>query len=259
MDSFFQNFFTYTPSWFFIIASIIILLGLASAAWWIVMGARRFAKSLGKESKLIELQKENYQLKSETEYHENVSSKLETVIENSRLFINSINDSRGEQLDFSSVIQRIIESLAADVKTKPGEKHRCGFWLPSDNEQSLVLVQGSSGFPDHYIGNRILEFNDSIAGRAFRKKELINCDDVNQDADYSSSNSNYKSLICVPINDFGVLTVDGLTPFDKNVESIAELYGSIIESVLIEVFISNVSSSEVAYTSNNIEEEIEDD
>ncbi|PWA06991.1 hypothetical protein DCC39_17135 [Pueribacillus theae] len=133
-NSFFDNFFKHTPGWFFIIAAIIILIGLTFITAFISLGFKRYSEALGKENNLIKLKDQVYQLKSKKEHHENVSSKLLTVIENSRLFINSINDNRGNHLDFSSVIQRIIESLAADVKTKPGEKHRSGFWLPDDKD-----------------------------------------------------------------------------------------------------------------------------
>lgn len=254
MNNFFNELFSHTPNWFFTLSSIIILIGLTIATFFLVLGFWRFSNSLGKESTLINLKDEIYQLKSSLEYYKNFSSKLLTVIENSRLFIHSINDNKLERIDVPFHIQRIVESLASDVKTKPGEKHRCGFWMPDDKQQALILMHGSSGFPAHYIGNRKLGYDQSIAGRCFRKKELINCVDVNKDADYKPSNSNYKSLICVPINDFGVLTVDGISPFDKSVESIAELYGAMIENVLIELFHSDVSSREFAYTISDEEE-----
>lgn len=260
LDGFFTNLFSRTPGWFFVCASIIILIALAGAAYWIVLSAKKFSDSLGKESTLIELKDKVNQLNREKEYHENVSSKLLTVIENTRLFLNSINENRGQLANYSYVIQRIVETLAYDVKTKSGEKHRCGFWIPDHNNQELRLINGSSGFPDHYIQSRKLGFDESIAGRSFRKLELINCEDVYKDADYSPSNSGYKSLICVPVNEVGVLTIDGISPFDKSAESIAELYGTMIESVFVEMYIREFTSSdEAAYTRDDDDREGNED
>lgn len=237
MDAFFEGLFTRTPSWFFIISAIIILIGLLFGTTWIVLGTRTLAKSLGKEDKLFDLQERVHTLSNENEYNKNISLKLQTVLNNSRLFINTINSNNIDEGAIYMNIQRIIESLAADVKTNGGEKHRCGFWMAFEDGGILRLIQGSSGFPDHYIGNRVLETDNSIAGRCYRKKILINCPDVNDDHDYEKSDNNYTSLICVPIDELGVLTIDGLNKFDENVESISELYASIIEVLLYELYI----------------------
>lgn len=251
MESFFEGFFTRMPSWFFIVGAIIILIGLAAAAWWIVSGARSFSKSLGKEKKLYKLQEELHKKDNEIKYENGISLTLLNVVDNSRLFLKSIiNLDEGESVALS--LQRIIESLSSDIKTNPGDKHRCGFWISEPQRGGLLLINGSSGFTNHYLGKRLLGYDKSVAGRCFRKKEVINIEDVYQDEDFEQSDNDYISLICIPIGDIGVLTVDGKNPFDKNAESIAELYGSIIELVF-NAFVSELTSgdSEAAVTTSN--------
>lgn len=258
MGAFFDGFFTEMPSWFFFIASIIILIGLSAATLWIALGTRRFADSLGKEKRLYDLQEQVHKLSNENEYNKNVSLKLLNVIDNSRLFLNTINGEDFSGYNIPLNIQRIIEGLAADVKTRAGEKHRAGFWV-EDEEQLLKLIHGSSGFPDHYIGNRKLGMNDSIAGRCFRKNTIINCPDVNDDHDYEKSDNDYVSLICVPVGLLGVLTVDGKIPFDKSAESIAELYASILESMITHLTIKESHTELFAKEQIASTTEMEDD
>lgn len=248
-----EEFFTHMPDWFFVISALILLAAIGGSAWWIILGAKRFSDSLGKEQRLYELQENLHKLAFSNEYHKGVSLKLLTVIDNSRHFINSIKNGNHDK-NVGLNVQRIVESLAADVKTNPGEKHRSGFWIVDRDKEVLTLLNGSSGFPDHYLGNRELGLNQSIAGRCFRKNELINCTDVTEDEDYESSNSDYRSLICVPVDNFGVLTVDGKEPFDKNVESIAELYATLIELALKE-YALEVMEAEKESAVTNIEGE----
>lgn len=224
------------PSWFYVTLSLILLIAFIAVAAWIVMGAKRFADSLGKERKLYKLQEEVHELEKENSYNKNLALKLETVIDKSRLFLNTINDDDFDKEQIANYVQRIIESLTADVKTNAGEKHRCGFWMFDKESNVLTLLQGSSGFPESYIGKRRLGLDDSIAGRCFRIKETINSPDVTKDNDYEKSKHNYTSLICVPIDDFGVLTIDGIKRFDSNVVAAAQLYATIIENLLKQLY-----------------------
>lgn len=256
MEDFFKGLFTHTPGWFFIISSIIILIAIGASAWWIILGAKRFSDSLGKEERLYNLQEQVYKLKSDNKQKKDISLKLLTVLNNSRLFINTINSDNFPESPIYMYIQRVVEGLVADIKTKAGERHRCGFWLIEEEGKNLKLIQGSSGFPDHYIGNRILGVDESVVGRCFRKKELINCPNVKDDHDYKDSGSNYISLMCIPILTIGALTIDGTEPFDENAEAIAELYGSIIETLLKQLYYGDeteLARSEVASTTIEME------
>lgn len=257
MDTFLELLFHKMPNWFFYISAVILLITIGAAAWWIVVGAKRFSKSLGAETKLYQLQEKLHSLDSESKHTERISLKLLTVIDNSRQFINSITNGKSSENPHLN-IQRVIEGLAADVKTKAGERNRSGFWMAIPDTKTLKLVNGSSGFPEHYIGKRKLHYNQSVAGRCYRKKELIYCKNVHDDADYQPSGNNYTSLICVPINDYGVLTIDGTEPFDDHVKSIAELYGVLIELIL-EDFSTKTFAREVVASKINNGEEDEDE
>lgn len=245
LEVFMTYLFTETPEWFIVTVSIIFIVSFVFCNVFLILGIKRLSDNLGREKKIYDLQKEIHELKYNNNLNKDIASNLLTVLNNSRQlidtlkeFLSKLNNSTTIEMDTSAgyigmYIQNIIENLAADVKTTAGERHRCGFWLFDDEKEILKLIQGSSGFPGHYIGNRELEYNNSIAGRCLRKKELINRSNVKHDPDYASSESEsgYKSLICVPIGKFAVLTLDGYNPLDKNVESIAELYASILETL----------------------------
>jgi putative methionine-R-sulfoxide reductase with GAF domain len=228
------------PSWFFNVASVIMLVILIILGYWIFLGAKRYADAVGKENTLISLQQQLSDQKEITALYRNTSSQLASVVQNARIFINSLNEYRNDsdaRLDKAHfLIQRIVEALASDIKSNGGERHRCGLWFENIDEGVLYLANGSAGFPDSYIGNRTLGIHESIAGRAYRKKQTIKIDNVENDSDWSPSDtpSSYKALICVPVGSWGVLTIDAKEPMDENAVLIGELYASIIEGILDE-------------------------
>ncbi|WJQ07672.1 hypothetical protein QT235_03180 [Geobacillus stearothermophilus] len=236
------------PDWFFNVSSLILLAILIIIGGWAFIGAKRLADSVNKENKLISLQKQVSDQKDMINTYENTASQLATVVQNARLFINSLNELRNttnpqaEEANF--LIQRIIEALASDIKSNGRERHRCGLWFEDVKSGVLYLAHASAGFPHSYIGNRTLGIHESIAGRAYRKKRTIKIDNVESDSDWSPSEtpSSYKSLICVPVNSWGVLTIDAKEPMDDNAVLIGELYASIIEGILDEV--SRITASQ---------------
>jgi hypothetical protein len=128
-----------------------------------------------------------------------------------------------------------LDTLSSDIKVNAGGRHRCAIWVLQDEE--LVLVYASSGFPKSHPGNRKLHIHRSTAGRCLRKRQLIHVDDVTQDDDWEpnhESKSPYKSLICVPVSTWVVLTVDGVHGMSREVELICELYGILFEGMFQE-------------------------
>ncbi|MDC7770322.1 hypothetical protein POL88_15450 [Priestia megaterium] len=230
------------PTWFFQVSSVVLIIILGILGFWAFLGSKRFAQGMGKENQLIELLKEQNDLKTQVNTHQSISAQLSTVIENSRSFIDSLNMYRrvdkADRHIAEHFVQTIIEGLSSDVKSVVGEKHRCGLWIQrDDNGSTLNLVHGSAGFPESYINNRTLDINNSIAGRSFRKKESIfNKEDVTLDSDWTptTSSGSYNALICVPVGNFGVITVDAKQPMHENALLIAELYASICEGFFIE-------------------------
>jgi len=224
------------PTWFFQVSSGILILILIALGYWAFLGSKRFAQGMNKENQLIELLKEQNELKTQVNEHESISLQLATVLENTRSFMDSLNTYRKidklERNIAEHLVQRVLEGLSSDIKSVIGEKHRCGLWLKTNREiDKLVLVHASSGFPESYIQNRFLEINNSIAGRCFRKKESIFNNDVTTDSDWTptTSSGSYTALICVPVGVFGVITVDGKQHMHDNALLIAELYASICE------------------------------
>ncbi|WP_342626548.1 GAF domain-containing protein [Brevibacillus massiliensis] len=145
-----------------------------------------------------------------------------------------------------NLFQRLVEALASDVKYRPGERHRCGLWIESGGE--LILLHASAGFPDHYLRNRRLDIERSIAGKSFRRGQTIVLDNVRENDDWEpnpESSSPYLALICIPIGRWGVLTVDALHPMKEHVKMICELYGCMIEGAM-EEYMRLLSVTEIA-------------
>lgn len=230
------------PDWFYGIAAVIILVGMAVAIYWVVLGAKKFQTAIGRENRIIELQNELITIKDSLKLHSHLSLQLSTTIANAEAYIRSLNDLRlnttdHEELTFKSInlMQRIVDALSSDVKFQAGDRHRCGLW--TENEGQLTLLVGSTEFPNEYIRNRKLDLNWSIAGKCFRKKSIVHLDDVSTDDDWQRSNNSsspYKSLICIPLSNIGVLTIDAMNPMSTDTVYIGQLYSRIIEGTLNE-------------------------
>ncbi|MEK5211003.1 GAF domain-containing protein [Bacillus sp. FSL R5-0603] len=228
-----------SPPWFFIFSSIILIFILIVIAVFVSIAAKRYADNAVKENKLIKVLEERDNLKNENLHTNLVSEQLSVVITNAKSFVDMLVYIQKNPTTTEGVlnrIQKILDGLAADIKTDIGEKHRCGFWAA--DEESLRLICGSSGFPQEYTSSRELPINDSIAGRCFRKSQIINVADVTTDVDWSESDSSntYKSLICIPIKDWGVVTIDAKREMNDNTLQIAQLYCSIISGFLGELY-----------------------
>lgn len=237
MEHFITQWFLRIPDWVITITSLIfifIFIMISRTAW---LAAKRYSDAIGRENRLITLQEEVGSLRVEIEMHKNKAMQYQNVTINARSFINSLNRLIEEQREgYMAFTQRIVEAIASDVKSSGIERHRCGFWL-KDEGDTLTLRTGSAGFPDTYISSRKLDIHDSIAGRSYRKKQILNLPDVTADSDWSSADSSgtYKALICIPIDVFGVLTIDAREPMDDSIQLIGELYGVIIEGVFNEM------------------------
>ncbi|MFG6493835.1 hypothetical protein P8610_00615 [Fictibacillus sp. UD] len=228
------------PDWFYPLAAIIILMCLGFVAWWIFIGAKRYSDALVRENRVITLQDEIAKEKEKSKISLGLSSQLKVCLENVQAHIYSLNEFRSntdEEIIKSThhFVERVIDSLVSDVKFDPGERHRCALWFEEEGE--LFILCGSSGFSQSYIENRRLDTNRSVAGKCFRKKEIIKRDNVLDDEDWEknpNSTSKYSALICIPTGAWGVLTIDALSPMREEVIIIGQLYGKIIEGIINE-------------------------
>lgn len=253
METVIVEWFKIVPDWAIVVISVV-LIGLVSGiAVMVWIAVKRYADAIGRENKLVILQERVSQLEKDVVTHRTKSLQFQTVTMNARSFINSLNkvieDKQGDHLN---LVQRIVEAIASDIKASGLERHRCGFWLYDEDLDILKLVNGSSGFPDTYISQRTLEINNSIAGRSFRKKQTLNLHDVTNDGDWSSNDSSgtYKALICIPVLEFGVLTIDAREPMDESIQLIGELYASIIDGLFYEL---------LRRIDEDMDDEVEDD
>jgi putative methionine-R-sulfoxide reductase with GAF domain len=232
---------------------------LGAIAWWTGSGARRFWQTIGKEDKLIKLQEEIIDVKEKNQHNEDIASQVCTVIANAKNFLVSLNGLRKlenpdevlQPADY--LIQRVVEALSSDVKSSPGEQHRCGLWLDEENGE-LIMYKGSSGFPENYINQRKLDIDHSIAGKAYRKQQTVKKDDVQNDEDWEpnpDSNSKYSAIICIPISKWGVLTIDAKKPMNNEQMLIGELYSYVIEGAINEFMQSFEAVSQVSVTLDN--------
>lgn len=246
METIITEWFKIVPEWAVTVISLIMIglvFGVAVMVW---IAVRRYSVAIGRENRLLTLADQVADLKTNASDYKTKALQFQTVTMNARSFINSLNTMVEEKKgNPTSLVQRIVEAIASDIKASGSERHRCGFWLYDVDRDSLTLVNGSAGFPDTYINKRTLDLNDSIAGRSFRKRQTLNLPDVTNDGDWSrvDSSGTYKALICIPIEEFGVLTIDAREPMDESIQIIGELYASIIEGVFYEM-IRDIDRSE---------------
>lgn len=263
MDKVLAAFINDLPPWSVNIGAVIFLLFFSTVLWYFAIGAKRFTDAINKENQLVSLLMENNKLKDENKGITEYFSQYHTALENLEMYIKSINDLRTLnnnkliQANSSNLIQKLIESLVADIKNKSGERHRCGLWIINrDNQgQHLTLYFASSGFPDHYVNTRNLDLDRTLAGKAFRLMQFIKSDDVRNDPDWEpnpDSTSQYNAIIAIPINSWGVLTVDAINPMNDVEILISHVYARLIEGVLqehLKSFVLEASDEEVASSS----------
>ncbi|PID22470.1 hypothetical protein CSV61_02155 [Sporosarcina sp. P3] len=264
MEHFITQWFLRIPDWVITITSVIFIFIFIIISRTLWLAVKRYSDAIGRENRLISLQDDVGDLRAEINAQRNKALQYQNVTINARSFVNSLNNLVRDQSDgYVFFIQRIVEAIAADIKSSGSERHRCGFWLKEgDDEEALTLYTGSAGFPDTYISNRKLDIHDSIAGRAFRKKQIINLSDVTTDSDWSSADSSgtYKALICIPVDVYGILTIDAREPMDENIQLIGELYAVIIEGVLNEMvrdLQSDINGHETNASSNEAASDVE--
>lgn len=235
------------PEWFYSVLAIAILASLAVTAYWFNLGAKRLTEQLGRENRLLGIKEELEHEREQHRLNQAVANQLVTALNNIRSLLGDLNElrrlsdktpNRGMIYDeLTNLLRRAVDMLASDVKFKPGELHRCGFWTELDGQ--LTLVAASAGFPSHYLFKRQLAVDASLAGKAFRRQQVIRRDDVRKDDDWvpnPDSASNYRSVICIPIRNLGVLTIDGFEPMATETELIGQLYATVIDALLTDYF-----------------------
>lgn len=252
-----KEFFKHMYPWHIHAMGAVVILGMMAFIWYTYFGVHRVSKAfsaiLKHDDNIQTLWKQIDELKSVNEFNKTVAEYVSRAIYEIKPFIDALNDLRlnsgpRERLTGSSIlIQRLVDSLTTDIKMKSGEHHRCCIW-GADGPDLRPLVT-SSGFPNNYNVSRELHRDNSIAGRAFRTKQTQNIPDVTLDREWSrnpDSRSTYKSLICIPIGDVAVLTIDGNEPMRIECQHIGELFAAVIEGAINEYYkaMTDIESAE---------------
>lgn len=228
------------PPWFYQVAGVVVLVALAYFFWMSFSVVRNLKSAisnvLGRDDRIKDLQEKLDAEKEVSRQSKTVSSQLSTALFNIRPYVETLNNIRTEldhelrMQEATGLMQRILDQLSSDIKFRAGERHRCGIWI--NEERILKLSFVSAGFPCNYRNFRTLDVDNSTAGKSFRKKQTLRIPDVSKDSDWEAnpeSKSDYKSIICIPLGAWGVLTIDGLEELSEECEMIAELYATIIE------------------------------
>jgi hypothetical protein len=245
MDSFLKSILDKLPPWFYSLSAVLFLLVLIIFFGMTLFGASRITRSMNsimsRDRRIEHLNDRLHEAVQRAERQDNVASQLATACGNLSPLLHQLNGLRSHlnlmtrMSEIESLAQRCLDTLSSDIKVSAGGRHRCALWVQQD--ETLLLVFASSGFPKTHPGSRKLHIHRSIAGRCLRKRQLIHVDDVTEDDDWEpnhDSKSPYRSLVCVPVSTWVVLTVDGIQPMSREVELLCELYGVLFEGIFQE-------------------------
>lgn len=233
------------PAWSYQLFAVVIAAGLVFYFIKTLYINKKFTEVihevLNREDRMKRLQDKVDNLQVTGGLTEHASSQMLSALRNMKPFADALNGLRGMADPYAVLhesnflLQRMLDMLAVDMKCAPGGHHRCGIW--KYEEPILILQLASVGFPNHYVGQRHLHIDRSVAGRSFRKQVTVQSADVLKDEDWErnqESKSPYRSLICISLGTYGVLTMDGLEPFNESSAVIGELYAAIMTGILAE-------------------------
>ncbi|WP_138859465.1 GAF domain-containing protein [Exiguobacterium mexicanum] len=212
---------------------------------------RRFSKNMDKEDRGIELSKQNTELTRQVADINNEQSHFYSAVQSLNSYISNFNSllnyhttNRGHFLpehaeqslaDLHQASSITLLSIHNEISTS--NKSRVSYWVYNDETGQLDSIMRSTNFTSNASRDtsRTLDINLSIAGRAFRKKEMQFVSNLNIDPDWStfSTNQKYESILAVPVADFGVVTIDFSTPPNEIVIELCGLYVKSFEFQII--------------------------
>ncbi|MBB6448581.1 hypothetical protein HNR44_000530 [Geomicrobium halophilum] len=244
------------PDWVYAIAGVIFIVGGVILIFQVTRISNKFAKAVGREDRIGTLAENNSQLQTELRTLENMRDQYDSALSELSIFLEelrSIKESGDEKFNLSvHLIKKLVNSIPSNIMTKRGYNHRCALWMYNSTTEELEFFSGSAQFPNDYKdGGRTLDINDTAGGRCFRKSESLFIDDVQGDADWTpndQSRSHYNSLVCIPILNWGIITVDSLSPFEPEIRNIIKVYTDLITLVILEMYDGAIRSTETAST-----------
>lgn len=233
------------PPWSYQVFALVICAGLIFYFVRTLYINKRFTEMVAdvikRDDRVQSVQEKMDKLRASQVQSEHSSQQMISALRNLKVFMDTFNDLKQTNdayvvlTETGFLMQRMLDMLAIDMKLKPGGHHRCGIWLHADS--FLTMRFASAGFPKHYVGERQFHVDRSVAGRSYRKQAIVHSSEVRKDEDWEAnvdSKSPYQSLLCLPLGEFGVLTIDGLEPFPEAGRAIGEMYAALATGILIE-------------------------
>lgn len=234
LDKFFIAWLNKMPDWVITISSLVFILIIIAIAWQLITATKRYVDATSREEKLISLLEEKQQLTNEINITTTKELQYAATIKKLTSNIDTYNKQIfHEDTDYVPFINQILETISFDISGNSNHTPRCGFWIANNENGTLDLLFNNHGY-GKLVQEKQLLIDRSIAGRSYRRGEVINTPDVSTDGDWEKGYiSKYKALICIPIGDIGVLTIDSLYPLDDMAESVGIIYSHLLNGVFI--------------------------
>lgn len=228
MSELISQIFANLPDWARIIISVLTVVGVALVFVFIIYTIWKYANAVDKESRVFNLSKQNQQLLEENRQIRYFNTVLKTNFELLEEIILTLEDQIVRIIEVSddskekkierinevydvliAAVQRYIDVLTSEFNSE--NKCRISVWGLSNKEGSedkLNIIARSATFLRS--STRELDINNSIAGRAFRKrtKQLSNHLESDPDWEKYLLDSRYKSISAFPIQGEKVVTID---------------------------------------------------
>ena len=228
MSELISQIFENLPDWARIIISVLTVVGVALVFVFIIYTIWKYANAVDKESRVFNLSKQNQQLLEENRQIRYFNTVLKTNFELLEEIILTLEDQIVRIIEVSddskekkierinevydvliAAVQRYIDVLTSEFNSE--NKCRISVWGLSNKEGSedkLNIIARSATFLRS--STRELDINNSIAGRAFRKrtKQLSNHLESDPDWEKYLLDSRYKSISAFPIQGEKVVTID---------------------------------------------------
>ncbi|QQK75708.1 GAF domain-containing protein [Salicibibacter cibarius] len=240
------------PDWVYAIAGIVFIAGSVVLMIQVTRISNKFANVVGREDRIGTLAETNGQLQSKLKTLEHIQTQYDSSLNECSIFLEElryIKESEGDAKFHLSVnlMKKLVNAIPGNMSITPGSNHRCALWMYNSTSGKLDFFTGSAQFPNDYKdGGRSLDINNTAGGRCFRKSENLYIDDVQEDDDWSAneqSKSHYNSLICIPILNWGIITVDAMSPFAQESRVIIQVYTDLLTLVIMEMYDGAVRST----------------
>ncbi|QQK79606.1 GAF domain-containing protein [Salicibibacter cibi] len=240
------------PDWVYAVAGIVFIAGSVVLMIQVTRISNKFANVVGREDRIGTLAETSAQLQSKLKTLEHVQTQYDSSLNEFSIFLEElrfIKESEGDEKFHLSVnlMKKLVNAVPGNMSATQGSNHRCALWMYNSTSEGLDFFTGSAQFPNDYKdGGRSLEINNTAGGRCFRKSESLYIDDVKYDDDWTAneqSKSHYNSLICIPILNWGIITVDAMSPFSQESRVIIQVYTDLLTLVIMEMYDGAVRST----------------